>query len=272
MRELAELLARHDERVPLDVAALQLSTIEFPDISVEPFLVLLDSYARELGERVMPQMDGEEFVGTMNEYLFDELGFEGNEDDYYDPANSCLNEVLTRRKGIPISLSVVCMEIGRRLGRPLFGIGLPGHFLLKYEDNSFQTYIDPFNNGQLLLESECYEIARRVTGLQIADDPALLAPAGKRQIIIRMLNNLRSAYFLREEPRKVLKVLDLLIQSDPETAEEYKQRGVVRARLQLYQPARADFHRYLELAPDAPDRDDVRKQLESIESWLKKLH
>ncbi|HET8547863.1 MAG TPA: transglutaminase-like domain-containing protein [Bryobacteraceae bacterium] len=271
MRELGDLLARHDESIPLDVAALQLATIEYPNVTAEPFRALLDSYARELGERVPPSTDGEEFVGTFNEFLFDELGFEGNEDDYYDPANSCLNEVLTRRKGIPITLSVVCMEIGRRLERPLFGIGLPGHFIVKYDDGIFSTYIDAFSSGQLLLDPECYDLARRATGLQLESDPALLVPVGTRQIILRMLNNLRSAYYLRQEPQKALKVLDLLIQADPLSAEEYKQRGIFRARLHLYQSARADLETYLKLAPDAPDREEVAKQLHSLQSWLRNL-
>jgi regulator of sirC expression with transglutaminase-like and TPR domain len=271
VRELANLLARSDDSTPLDLAALQLATIEFPNITPEPFQQLLDSYARELGQRISPTTDGEEFVGSFTEYLFDELGFEGNEDDYYDPANSCLNEVLTRRRGIPITLSVVCIEIARRLGRPVVGIGLPGHFVVQYNDGIFATYIDPFNNGQLLLETECYDLARRATGMQLRNDPSLLAPVTTRQIVLRMLNNLRSAYFLRQEPQKALKVLDLLISADPSSAEEYKQRGIFRARLHLYQSARADFERYLQLAPDAPDRDDVSKQLQTLQDWLRKL-
>ena len=215
MQELLQLLARDDDSVPLDVAALQLATIEYPGITVEPFLMLLDSYSAELQERVTNEMDGEEFIVTMNEYLFDELGFEGNGEDYYDPANSCLNEVLTRRKGIPITLSIVCIEVGRRLGRPLFGVALPGHFLIQYDDGEFSTYIDPFNGGQLLNESDCYELARRVTGLEIPEDPAILEPASHRLIVMRMLNNLRSAYFLREEAEKALRVLDLLLAADP---------------------------------------------------------
>ena len=137
-----------------------------PEVAADPFLGLLDSHANELGERVEGMSDGEEFVGAMNEYFFDELGFEGNRRDYYDPANSCLNEVLTRRKGIPITLSVVCMEVARRLERPLFGIALPGHFILGYNDGEFSAFIDPFNAGQLLCESECFELARRATGAE----------------------------------------------------------------------------------------------------------
>jgi len=264
MRELTQLLGLHDDSVTLDVATLQLATIEYPEVTTEPFLELLDSHANELGERVEGMSEGEEFVGAMNEYFFDELGFEGNKEDYYDPANSCLNEVLTRRKGIPITLSVVCMEIARRLERPLFGVALPGHFILKFDDGAFAAFIDPFNAGQLLGESECFDLARQASGVEIPRDESLLQPAANRQIVVRMLNNLRSAYIMREQPRKLLKVLDLLIQSDPNSAEEYRQRGLVRARLDMMVPARQDLEKYLELAPDSPDRLEVSR-------WLKRL-
>jgi Uncharacterized conserved protein len=168
MQELIDLLARRRKDVPLDVAALQLATIEYPEISVEPFLVLLDSYATELGERIPAGADGSEFIELMNEYLVDELGFEGNSQDYYSPANSCLNEVLTKRTGIPITLSILYMEIARRLNRTMHGVGLPGHFLVKYEDKDFSVFIDAFNGGQLLFNTECFDLARKVTGMDIA--------------------------------------------------------------------------------------------------------
>ena len=190
MRELTQLLELHDDSVPLDVATLQLATIEYPEVTADPFLGLLDSHANELGERVEGMSDGEEFVGAMNEYFFDELGFEGNRADYYDPANSCLNEVLTRRKGIPITLSVVCMEVARRLERPLFGIALPGHFILEYNDGEFCAVIDPFNAGQLLCESELLRTGESGSRRPMHDKESLLDPAANHQIVVRMLNNL----------------------------------------------------------------------------------
>jgi regulator of sirC expression with transglutaminase-like and TPR domain len=271
MRELTALLTGSDESVDLDVAALQLATIEYPNITVEPFRLLLDSYAAELSARVQPETSGEDFVALTNEYLFDELGFEGNAGDYYDPANSCLNEVLTARKGIPITLSIVYMELGRRLDRPISGIGLPGHFLVQYDDGEFSAYVDPFNGGELLFETECFELARRVTGMHFDDDPQLLQPATNRQIVLRMLNNLRTAYLMREDAAKLLRVLDLLIQAEPDSPDEYRQRGLVRGRMQLYQPARADLLEYLRLAPSAPDRNEVLTQIAAIEAWLKHL-
>src|SRR5437868_2927694 len=195
MDELLDLLARRNEAVQLDLAALQLATIEFPKTQSAPYIGLLDSHAAELSERVDEETSGEEFVGLLNQYLVEELGFRGNEDDYYNPSNSCLNMVLTERVGIPITLSVLYMEIGRRLGRPIYGIGLPGHFLVQYDDGEFSAFIDPFNQGRLLFDQECLELATQVTGYDISRDTTVLKPVNRRHILIRMINNLRAVYF-----------------------------------------------------------------------------
>jgi len=263
MRELTQLLRLHDDSITLDVAALQLATIEYPGVAMEPFLGLLDSHANELAERV-EGCSGEEFVACMNDYFFEELGFQGNRDAYYDPANSCLNEVLLQRRGIPISLSIVCMEVARRLDRPLYGVALPGHFILLYDDGEYCTFIDAFNRGQTLFESDCFELASQASGVAVPHDEALLQPATNHQIVVRMLNNLRSAYIMGEQPRKLLHVLDLLIQSDPRSAEDYRQRGLVRARLQMLAAARQDLEKYLELAPDSQDRVEVTRWLRGL--------
>jgi regulator of sirC expression with transglutaminase-like and TPR domain len=263
MLELRELLWGEGD-VPLDVAALQIATIEYPNSPIEPFLVLLDSHATEFAERVTQRTTGETFVRRLNDYLFDELGFQGNSTDYYDPANSCLNEVLTRRLGIPITLAVVYIEIGRRLGRQIHGIGLPGHFMVQYEGPDFQALIDPFHAGQLRTEEECFEMAREATGMPLRDDPSLIEPVSNRHIAIRMLNNLRAIYFQRQQPGKAMKVLNLLIESEPESAEEYKQRAVCRAQLEQFEEARGDLETYLRLAPNAPDKEQVIAEMVRI--------
>jgi regulator of sirC expression with transglutaminase-like and TPR domain len=271
MQELRELLAGGSGDPGLDLAALQIAGIEYPEVSPGPFLELLDSYARELSERVSPAADGEEFIHTMNEYLFEELGFQGNQQDYYHPANSCLNEVLTKRAGIPISLSVVYMEIARRLGRTVHGICLPGHFIVQYEDAHVTAFIDPFHAGRMLFDTECFELAQEITGLDVSADSAVLKPVSKRQILIRMLNNLRSVYFQRREPLKAIEVLGLLIESDPGSPEEYKQRGVCLAQAQRFEEARQDLESYLRLSPGAPDREPVTEQIERINRYLAAL-
>jgi regulator of sirC expression with transglutaminase-like and TPR domain len=272
MQQLLDLLARHDENVRLDVAVLQLATVEHPELHLEPFLELLDSHAKELSERVNDDTEGEEFVELLNEYMIDELGFQGNDEDYYNASNSCLNDVLTNRVGIPITLAVLYMEIGRRLNRPIFGIGLPGHFLAQYDDGDFCTYIDPYNGGRLLADSDCYHLAKEITGIDVSADPTVLAPVSKRHIAIRMLNNLRAVYFRSQEPRKAVEVLTLLIEADPRSADEYKQRGICRAQIKLYKGARADLETYLKLSPQASDRKEVEEQIERMKRWMATLN
>ena len=264
MLELRELLRSGSADVPLDVAALQIATIEYPNTAIEPFLVLLDSHATEFAERVTRRTSGEEFVRLLNEYLFEELGFEGNSADYYDPANSCLNEVLTRRLGIPITLALVYMEIGRRLDREIHGIGLPGHFIVQYEGRDFRALIDPFHGGQLRSEQECYEMAREATGMSLPDDPSLIQPVSKRHIAVRMLNNLRAIYFQRQQPDKAIRVLNLLIEAEPSSPEEYKQRAICLTQTDRFDEARSDLELYLRLNPNAADRDQVIAEMVRI--------
>jgi len=189
VKDLLELLVRHNEDIPLDVAALELATIEFPDLEVEPWIALLDSYANELGERVSEGDDGLAYIEKTNSYLFEELGFRGNDGDYYSPLNSCLNQVLMERTGLPITLSLVYMEIARRLSRPIHGIGMPGHFLVQYDDGEFRRYIAPFYHGRMMGPGECLDLGSRVTGMDLSENWQVLEPVSKRQMALRMLNN-----------------------------------------------------------------------------------
>jgi len=259
VRELSDFLAGRGTTLQLDEAALLLATIEFPGLEINPFLQILDSYAAELATRLREWSD---FVPMANHYLFKELGFCGNAADYYNPANSCLNEVLASKTGIPITLSVVYLEIARRLATPVFGIGLPGHFVVQYDDGLYSTYIDPFHGGALLDAAQCHGLAKT------EGNPAALAHVNSRQIIARMINNLRGIYFARGAHRKTLQILNLLIDADPDSAEEYKQRGIAYVQMEQTRAAKADFERYLELAPDAPDRAQVEKQLTALKRWL----
>jgi regulator of sirC expression with transglutaminase-like and TPR domain len=272
MQELLDLLARRNEDVPLDLAALQVATIEHPEMLAEPYLGLLDSHATELGERVDSETTGEEFVALLNQYLVEELGFRGNEEDYYNPANSCLDSVLTERAGIPITLSVLYIEIARRLDRPIYGIGLPGHFLVQYDDGEFSTYIDPFNGGRLLFEQECLTLATQVTGYDVSADRSVLEPVSKRHTLIRMLNNMRAVYFRLQDPARSSAVLDLLITAEPGAPDAYKHRGICRAQMELFKGARTDFETYLKLEPEAFDRAEVEAQIEKMRRWLAKLN
>jgi regulator of sirC expression with transglutaminase-like and TPR domain len=268
MMEVRELLRGTSDSIPLDVAALQIGTIQNSDQDIDPYLVLLDSHAAEFGERVSRRTSTEDFIRLFNEYLFGELGFQGNATDYYDPANSCLQDVLTRRLGIPITLSIVYEVIGRRLGKRIYGIGLPGHFLVGVDEADLHAYVDPFHAGRLLTAPECFELAREATGMALEDNPDMLEPVSHRLIVIRMLNNLRAIYFRRRDPERAVQVLDLLIEAIPESPDEYKQRAICLAQVDRFIDAKHDFETYLRLAPEAVDRQQVALELDRIRRMI----
>lgn len=251
--------------------ALELATIEFPSIVVPHFVEILDSHAVELSERISDDMDGQEFVEVTNDYLFEELGFCGNDDDYYNAHNSCLNEVLAHRTGIPISLAIVYMEIARRLAKPVYGVGLPGHFVVKYDDGAYETYIDVFHGGRLMTAGECMDLAADTAGAEFVATADILEPVGSRQILIRMLNNLRLIYFRTKEHYKTAEVLNLLIEASPDSADEHLQRAVVSGQLRRFRAAVRDFEEYLRLAPGTANRAEIERQIDLIQKYLAQL-
>jgi regulator of sirC expression with transglutaminase-like and TPR domain len=254
----------------LDVAALEIASIETPNLDPEPFLRILDRIASGIASLLPSSADGRDYVRVANGYLFDDLGFRGNETDYNDPRNSCLNHVLDRRTGIPIALSVVYIEVARRLGQPVAGIGLPGHFIVQYDDGEFATYIDPFHSGKLLTVQDCRQMARERTGSEA--DAKALAPVGTRYIVVRMLNNLRSSYFRSQQFDKMVAVTDLLIEGFPRNPEYYKARGIARLRMRQLRSAKEDLELYLKYAPEAADRAQITEQLGSIHRLLGRLN
>ena len=267
-KELLRQGLRRESDVALDAAALEIASIQRLDLDGTRYLKMLDGMAAELTKRSPPGTSGAMFVREANTYLFGALGFRGNERDYYNPSNSCLDAVLDRRVGIPITLSVVYIEIARRLKRPVFGVGLPGHFVVQYDDGEYFTYIDPFHGGKLLTEEDCGRLAREIAGVDLANEPEELAPVGTRYILVRMLNNLRSAYFRSKQNAKAVDVMDLLLEAFPENADYYKSRAIARLNLRQFSAAKSDFEMYLKCAPDAEDGAEVTAQLEAIHRWL----
>lgn len=260
---LRDLLAGRPSPIKLDAVALEIARIEFPDLDASASIEQLDRYAFEIAGRVRDFADGAGFIEAVNEYLFGELGFRGDEEDYYNPANCCLNRVLETRRGMPITLSIVYMEIARRLAKPVSGVGLPGHFLVRYDDSSWSAMIDPFHGGQVIDAARCCQLAQVE-----AIEEGMLDAVGRRHIAMRLINNLRGIYFTRHDGARALRVLDLLIEAFPESADEHKQRAVALLQQRRIPEAFAAFRRYLDLAPDAPDRERVEEQMKNIAFWL----
>jgi regulator of sirC expression with transglutaminase-like and TPR domain len=276
LNHLLQILNEDDgPKVRLDRAALELATIHTPDLEAQPFLDELNELASRLGDRLRNFNDGRDFVETAQRYLFEDLGFRGNDEDFFDPRNSCLNQVMERRTGIPITLSVMYMEIARRLAMPVFGIGLPRHFIVEFNDGNYAAYIDPFHGGRTVSVRECFALA----GARVAD-PALLQRVTKKQIVMRMLQNMHGAYLRQSNWGLTVKTLDWLIvglssgpsAGSPELAAAHKRRGLFLMELKRYQEARRDLEKYLEMEPAATDREEIRRQLQAIHRWLAKVN
>jgi regulator of sirC expression with transglutaminase-like and TPR domain len=268
----ARLVGRPESAIDLAEAALLIAKEEYPGLEVAQYLSRLDAMAAEVRARVGSLEDPHRLIAGLNGYLFRELGFHGNTENYYDPRNSFLNDVLERRTGIPITLSTVYMEIGRRLGMRLHGVGMPGHFLVMYTGPGEEIVIDPFHAGMILSHADCQRILDRIYDGKLAFEPRLLAILGTRQILARMLNNLKAIYFKAQEYARALSVVDRLLILDPRAATEIRDRGLLSCQLKRFPEAMADLERYLGLAPEAEDAEVIRAHLRSIRERVATLN
>jgi regulator of sirC expression with transglutaminase-like and TPR domain len=250
--------------VPLDEAALAIAEEEYPGLDTAACLARLDALGALVDQRAREPRRVAGRLRALCDVLFDELGFRGNGEAYYDPRNSFLNEVLERGLGIPISLSVLVMEVGRRVGLPLHGVGLPRHFMVKLQPNAGpEVFIDAFDGGALLSREEC---AARFRGGPTAPelDPRWFQAVTPRQLLGRMLQNLKQIYVERGDVVRAYWVVDRLVLVAPEAAEELRDRGLIAARLGNRPAASRDLRDYLERVPGAPDAADIRERLAAL--------
>ncbi|MBI5280363.1 MAG: hypothetical protein HY858_01685 [Candidatus Solibacter usitatus] len=186
-------MAGQHDALHLDQAALEIAALVQP-VDTAAALSTLDQWAALIGELLPPASGGAQFLGAANQVLFSELGLRGDLTDYYSPANSCLDQVLLRRRGLPITLSIVYIEVARRLLRPVYGIGLPAHFVCLYNDGLVKVFVDVFDRGNLLTESDCLDLVEALTGRRLEPSPLLFAPVSASQILTRMVNNLCASW------------------------------------------------------------------------------
>ncbi len=262
-RHFAELIGGAD--IPLDRAALAIAEEEYPGLSTEPYLRSIDALAERARLRIAGRRGAAGALRALRETLFEEAGFRGNDEDYYDPRNSFLNEVLDRRLGIPISLSVLFLSVARRVGLPVHGVRFPGHFLVKHEAGGRELFIDPYRGGEILTAEECADRYRAATHGKGSFDPRFLDPATPRQILARMLHNLKRIYGEQGDDVRTLWVIDRLLLLTPGDPEERRDRGLVSARLGGTAAALADLRAYLAAAPDAADAAEVRELAAALE-------
>jgi regulator of sirC expression with transglutaminase-like and TPR domain len=262
--DFARLVSRPEESIDLAEAALLIAKEEYPELDVAGYLDRLKSMAAEVQAQVSPEVDPRRMIAALNTYLFQDQGFRGNSDDYYDPRNSFLNDVLDRRIGIPITLSIVYLAVGWRLGLHLHGVGMPGHFLVKYTASAEEIVIDPFSGGAVVTPTDCQRLLDRIYDGKLRFEPRFLTTLGTRRILARMLSNLKVIYFNNHAYAKALSVVDRLLILDPKAASEIRDRGLLSSQLKRFTEATADLERYLRLAPEAEDADVIRDHLRSM--------
>ena len=276
----AELMAREEPAIDLARACLLIAQDAYPGLDVEGYLGEIERLAARLRGRLAEGDDAEERIAALSEFLFADLGYTGNADNYYDPRNSYLNEVLDRRTGIPLTLSVLYMEIGRRIGLPLEGVSFPGHFLVRVQLRGSLLVLDPFSGGMPLSETDLRARLRRVipagaTGpvpLEALPLEQFLEPAGKRQILARLLRNLKGIYREADKPERLLEVLNRMRVVAPEAHGELRERGLLYQRLECYRAALKDLADYSALEPEAPDAEEVRARVLELSAICARLN
>lgn len=265
-RALQALLALPDEAIDLAQASLLIAREEYPELQVSRYLDLLDQMAAEVRGRMRGGEGATSRIAHLNRYLFEEQGFRGNIEAYYDPKNSFLNDVLDRRMGIPISLSTVYIEIGRRVGCPLGGVAFPGHFLVRYLGTEAPAgiLIDPFHRGLILTPEECRRRLIERFGGRVEFSPRLLRRARNREILERMLNNLKAIYERDHDYHRALRAQQALVFLHPGAPEALRDRGLLYYRTGCLGEAVRDLDAYLKAAPLAPDAGEMRGHLDKL--------
>ncbi|CAN5717074.1 SirB1 family protein [soil metagenome] len=259
-------VAKAEPEVDLALASLLIAAEAYPQLVPDGYLRRLDELAERVRDRQWDETAPVVVLQDLSRVLFQEEGFRGNRESYYDPRNSFLNDVLDRRLGIPITLSVVYLEVGWRLGLPLHGVNFPGHFLVRYDGEALKLLVDPFQAGLVRFEDEAQDLLDLVYGGSVRMQPEFLRVADRKAILVRMLENLKANYLNARDDVHVLGVIERILLILPDSPDHVRDLGMVLTRLARPRDATAALARYLELMPDAPDEPRVRLLIEQLEA------
>ena len=275
MPDWETLAESDDDSLPLLATALLIARDEYPGLDPARYDLAVQAHVDHLRTEIGTIPGEAQKMVVINRHLFDELGYGGDHDAYYDPRNSYLNQVLERRRGNPVSLALVQMEVARRLGVPLDGVSFPGHFLVRLPVDDGLLVMDPFNGGRPLGVDELRERARSHLGGRTPDDGVLaqiLDPAPARAILMRMLRNLHGVYAEAGQWDRAARSADRVLKLAPDDADALRDRGLAYLRLDHLAGARRDLARYVQRHPAAADPPSVREQLVDIGTPRARLH
>ena len=235
--------------------------LEYPELNISKYVEKINEMGNSLKIKIGQVKNSTYHISMLNEYLFDELGFDGAEEDYYDPGNSFLNVVLDKKTGIPITLSIIYAEVAKSIGLDLQIIGFPGHVIVKYKE---EIILDPFYSGRLLTIDDLEEILTRNFGEVVEFVPEYLNEATTDQLLTRLLRNLKNAYTQSYAYNNAMKCTDMILGMQPESPEEIRDKGILEERLLRYDKAIPLLNKYLELQPEADDADFILELIKSV--------
>jgi regulator of sirC expression with transglutaminase-like and TPR domain len=261
----ADIVGEPGGPVPLLPAAFAVARLGHPDLDPEPYLAQIQVWGQDLADRISHLAYPMPRVRRLTEFVFDELGFHGNRDTYYDEQNSYLNDVIDRRLGIPISLSVITMGIAAHAGLPVRGVGFPGHFLVRYvgDEDSFILF-DPFEGGEILSEADCMGRLKALYGGEATYSPQMIEPVSSRQIVTRMLVNLKGIFLHNKVHERALDVVEHLLVLEPDRFIEHRDRGMLLLSMHQHADALVSLQRYLDRQTEAPDAGVIRRLIDQI--------
>lgn len=257
-------VARGDEGMNLARATLLVAMEEYPQLPLERYLGRLDSLAEEVKDRLAGEDAPPVVLRELVETLYGRHRFRGNQENYYDPRNLFLNDVLDRELGIPITLGIVVLEVGWRLGLPLEGVHFPSHFLLRYRGEVMHLLVDPFREGEIRFEDQAQELLDRMYGGMVRLHPRFLHTAGRQEMLLRVARNLKGIHLNRGDPVRALRAVEQLLIIRPGVQAEERDRGILLARLGRTEEATRVLEAFLEGEPGDPDVERVRRILERL--------
>ena len=235
--------------------------LEYPELNISKYIEKINGMGNSMKIKIGEVKNPTYLISVLNEYLFDELGFHGAEEDYYDPVNSFLNVVLDKKIGIPITLSILYSEVAKHIGLDLRIVGFPGHVIVKYKK---EMILDPFYRGRLLTIEDLEKILNRNFGEDVEFVPEYLNEATTEQLLTRLLRNLKNAYTQSYAYDNAMKCTDMILGMQPESSEEIRDKGILEERLLRYDNALPFLNKYLELEPEADDADFILELIKSV--------
>ena len=257
IENLQELSLVNLETIVIEEIVLLIAKDHYPELDTSAYLKQLDEFARRARYRIEGVAGDAAIARALSHYLFDEEGFRGNTADYYNPSNNLFNDVLDQRTGMPISLCILYIAIGRRLGLDVAGVNFPGHFLVHFKSAPMSFYVDAFAKGKLLSKEECEKRLVDRYGDAIPPQEQFFQPTTHREILIRMLTNIKMSFVRRRDFENALRALNSILLFAPNGAEELKERGLIYFHLECFRSALTDLESYLDLEPQAPDREEI---------------